>query len=154
MFLGHVKARCRAKGGTEPYHKLSNVVVGIKAGILMWTLREELTERARNKTGQRTRERNWELGGSRKKGTEREIEEQRQKTCRHLRRETHLNKMGASSPILNGQEGKHFFALFFLSASVSKLCSSVCSLISPSFHSRLRAKLSECFPRCCRLPVV
>lgn len=44
MFLGHVKARCTAKGGIEPYHKLSNVVVGIKAGILMWTLREELKE--------------------------------------------------------------------------------------------------------------
>lgn len=77
---------------------------------------------------------------------EKEIEEQRQKTCRHLRGETHLNKMGASSPILKGQKGKHFFALFFLSASVPKLCSSVCSLISPSFHSRLRAKLSERFP--------
>lgn len=35
MFLGHVKACCIANGGTEPYHKLSNAVAGIKAGILM-----------------------------------------------------------------------------------------------------------------------
>lgn len=117
MFLGHVKACCIANGGTEPYHKLSNAMVGIKAGILMWTLREELKEQdIRRDRGPKRETENWEEAG--RNEWRKEWKNKGRKW--HLVGEIQLSKMGASSPVL---KGKALFVFFFLSAFVPQLCS-------------------------------
>lgn len=109
MFLGHVKACCIANGGTEPYHKLSNVVVGIKAGILMWTLREELKEQEiRRDRGPKRETENWEEAGRK----EWRKEWKNKGKSWHLTGDTHLSKMGVNSPVLEGKKGRHIFASF------------------------------------------